>query len=119
MPRYKLGSFTLTYLTIATLCLLLVGCNIYIGTSTGTSTSGGCQSNCSTGSGTQGVQVFVEPDGGEHPIHNAIEAAKKSGWLEMYILSDRNVIRALEDAANHGVDVRVMLEPHPFGSGSP
>ncbi|MEO8954309.1 MAG: phospholipase D-like domain-containing protein [Ktedonobacteraceae bacterium] len=119
MPRYKLGSFSLTYLTIATLCLFLVSCNISIGTSTSTSTSGGCQSNCTTGAGTQGVQVFVEPNAGEHPITNAIEAAKKSVWLEMYILSDRNVIRALEDAVNHGVDVRIMLEPHPFGSGSP
>ena len=117
MPRYTLGYLFLRYFTIATLCLLLVGCNIIIGPPTSTSTSGGCQSNCTIGSGTQGVQVFVEPDAGEHPITNAIEAAKKSVWLEMYILSDRNVIRALEDAANHGVDVRVMLEPHPYGSG--
>jgi cardiolipin synthase A/B len=84
MPRYKLGSFSLTYLSIAMLCLFLISCNISIGTPTSTSTSGGCQSNCSTGSGTQGVQVFVEPDAGEHPITNAIEAAKKSVWLEMY-----------------------------------
>lgn len=119
MLRYKLDSFSLTYLTIAVLCLFLVSCDITIVTPSGTGTSGGCQSNCTTGSGTQGVQVFVEPNAGEHPITNAIEAAKKSVWLEMYILSDRNVIRALEDAANHGVDVRVMLEPHPYGSGSP
>src|SRR5512142_881167 len=32
--------------------------------------------------------------------------------------TDRNVIRALEEAANRGLDVRVMLEPHPFGGGS-
>jgi cardiolipin synthase A/B len=30
----------------------------------------------------------------------------------------RNVIRALEEAANRGLDVRVMLEPHPFGGGT-
>ncbi len=119
MPRYRPASLSLMYLTIALLCLLLVGCDISIGTPTSTSTSGGCQSNCTIGSGTQGVQVFVEPDAGEHPITDAIEAARKSVWLEMYILSDRNVIRALEDAVNHGVDVRVMLEPHPYGSGSP
>ena len=84
MHRYKLGAFSLTYLTIAMLCLFLVGCDISIGTPTGTSTSSGCQSNCTIGSGTQGVQVFVEPDAGEHPITNAIEAAKKSVLLEMY-----------------------------------
>jgi len=65
----------------------------------------------------QGVQVFVEPDAGEHPITGAIASAKKSVWLEIYLLTDRNVIRALEEAANRGVDVRVMLEPHPFGGG--
>src|SRR5258708_14280090 len=63
----------------------------------------------------EGVRVFVEPDDGEQVITNAIRNAHKSIWLEMYILSDRNVIRALEEAANQGLDVRVMLEPHPFG----
>ncbi|HBE26962.1 MAG TPA: hypothetical protein DDW33_14900, partial [Ktedonobacter sp.] len=67
----------------------------------------------------QGVHVFVEPDAGEHPITDAISAAKKSVWIELYLLTDRNVIRALEEAPNRGVDVRVMLEPHPFGGGSP
>jgi cardiolipin synthase A/B len=32
--------------------------------------------------------------------------------------TDRNVIRALEEAANRGLDVRVMLEPHPFRGGT-
>ncbi|HYK86339.1 MAG TPA: phospholipase D-like domain-containing protein [Ktedonobacteraceae bacterium] len=119
MYGHTSGSIPLRYLIfIVALCLLLTACNISIGTPSGTGTTS-CQNNCTTGSGVQGVQVFVEPDAGEHPITNAIEAAKKSIWLEMYILSDRNVIRALEDAANKGVDVRIMLEPHPFGSSSP
>src|ERR1051326_4120751 len=117
--KYKLGFISLTYLVIAVMCLLLAGCDISIsgpgiGASPGTT---GCQGNCTTGSGVQGVQVFVEPDAGEHPITDAIASAKKSVWLEMYLLTDRNVIRALEEAANRGVDVRVMLEPHPIGGG--
>ncbi len=118
--RHKIGSIAWSYPFIALLCILLTSCNISIGVpgSNGTNYPS-CVSNCTAGSGVQGVQVFVEPDAGEHPITNAIESARKSVWLEMYILSDRNVIRALEDAANHGVDVRVMLEPHPFGSSSP
>src|SRR6266849_9965608 len=108
------------------LCLLLAGCNVYIsapaptspggiGSSTGSSS---CQSNCVVGSGAHGVRIFVEPDAGEQVITNAISSAQKSIWLEIYLLSDRNVIRALEDAANRGLDVRVMLEPHPFGGGT-
>lgn len=61
------------------------------------------------------VQVFVEPDAGEAPIVHAIQGATRSVWVEVYILTDRSVINALEEAAGRGVDVRVLLEPHPFG----
>ncbi|MGH2515753.1 MAG: phospholipase D-like domain-containing protein [Ktedonobacterales bacterium] len=63
------------------------------------------------------LQVFVEPDAGEAPIVHAIQTATRSVWVEVYILTDRNVVHALEDAAGRGVDVRVLLEPHPFGGG--
>src|SRR5712691_3127988 len=117
--KYKTGLISLTYLVVAALCILLAGCDINIsGPGIGTGTGGtGCQGNCTTGAGVQGVQVIVEPDAGEHPITDAITSAKKSVWLEIYLLTDRNVIRVLEEAANRGVDVRVMLEPHPFGGG--
>ncbi len=66
----------------------------------------------------QNVQVFVEPDAGEAPVLHAIEGATASVWVEVYLLTDTNVIHALEDAANRGVDVRVLLELHPYGGGS-
>ncbi|TMC34144.1 MAG: hypothetical protein E6J31_17530, partial [Chloroflexi bacterium] len=78
------------YLIIATLSILLAGCSINLPQSSNSS----CQGNCTTGPGVQGVHVFVEPDAGEHPVTDAINGAQKSVWLEMYILSDRNVIRA-------------------------
>src|SRR5205807_6140850 len=106
----------LTFPAILALCFTLVSCSG--NPIPGFNNSPQCQSNCSVGSGVQGVQVFVEPDAGEQVITNAIANAQKSIWLEIYILSDRNVIRALEEAANRGLDVRVMLEPHPFGGGS-
>src|SRR5438045_9763957 len=113
----KTALISLMYRVVAALCILLAGCDINIsGPGIGTGSSG-CQGNCTTGVGVQGVQVIVEPDAGEHPITDAITSAKKSVWLEIYLLTDRNVIRALEEAANRGVDVRVMLEPHPFGWG--
>lgn len=102
-------------LFIAAMCFTLASCDFSF--SFGGSAPPQCQSNCVTGSGAQGVNVYVEPDDGEQVITGAIRSAHKSIWLEIYILSDRNVIRALEDAANNGLDVRVMLEPHPFGGG--
>lgn len=114
-----------SYLGIIVLAFFLASCTITIspsgaGPSFGNSgnSNPSCQSNCSAGSGVQGVRLYVEPDDGESVITDAIHGAHTSIWLEMYILSDRNVIRALEDAANNGVDVRVMLEPHPYGGGA-
>ncbi|MBV9712325.1 MAG: hypothetical protein JO011_15575 [Ktedonobacteraceae bacterium] len=71
------------------------------------------------GAGVSGVSVFVEPAAGEQPILSAINNAKSSIYVEMYLLTDRNIISALENAAKSGLDVRVMLEPHPYGGSSP
>lgn len=114
------GSYLRVRLLVIIISLLVVGCDVSISVpGISTSSSSGCQGNCTLGVGVQGVQVFVEPDAGESPVVNAIESSKKSVWLEMYILSDSKVVKALEDAANHGVDVRVMLEPHPYGGSPP
>lgn len=118
-PRLSSGYLRTLLLTIA-ISLLIAGCGVNIsipGISTGGTS--GCQGNCTLGTGVQGVQVFVEPDTGEGPVVNAIESAKQSVWLEMYLMSDSKVVYALEDAAHHGADVRVMLEPHPFGGSPP
>src|SRR5947209_13866074 len=115
MYRNSIKSLLIS-LCIIVLCFTLAGCNFSF--SFGSSTTNQCLSNCASGSGVQGVRVYVEPDDGESVIKGAIKSASKSVWLEIYILTDRNVIRALEEAANNGRDVRVMLEPHPFGVGS-
>lgn len=104
-----------------TLCLFSCACDAstgpnwtFFGTNDSTSNSG----STTIGQGTQGVQVFVEPTAGESVITSAIDEAKQSVWLEIYLLTDTNIIRALENAAHRGLDVRVMLEQHPYGMGS-
>jgi phosphatidylserine/phosphatidylglycerophosphate/cardiolipin synthase-like enzyme len=111
----------LKYLCLIVLCCLLVGCDITINTSSfgaGTSGTGQCQSNCTVGTGASGLNVFVEPDAGPGPVVDAIRGATKSVWVEMYLLTNQSVLRALEEDANNGIDVRVMLEQHPYGGGS-
>lgn len=71
--------------------------------------------SCALGPGVQGVQLFVEPSAGAKPVTSAIAAATHSVWVEVYLLTDARVIAALEDARRRGVDVRVMLDEHPFG----
>lgn len=75
-----------------------------------TSTSGPA---CAVGPGASQLQLFIEPQAGVRPITDAIRSARHAIWIEMYILTDTSVIEALENAANRGVDVRVLLEPHP------
>lgn len=99
------------------LCTFLTSCNSSISISGVGGGNGGNSSSGPIGSGVQGVRVFVEPDAGDHIITSAIISAQNSVWVEMYLLSDRNVIRAIEEVAHKGLEVRVMLEPHPFGGG--
>ncbi|MEZ4498846.1 MAG: phospholipase D-like domain-containing protein [Thermomicrobiales bacterium] len=59
--------------------------------------------------------VIVLPDDGKSAIIDEIDAARYSIRLYLYLLSDEDVIRALLRAHLRGVDVRVMLEPEPYG----
>lgn len=61
--------------------------------------------------------VFIEPGDGRAPILDEIEAARSSIALEVYIVSDEVILQSLEDAHDRGIDVRVILEEHPFGGG--
>jgi cardiolipin synthase A/B len=101
------------------LCILLAACDANMnGTSFGLGNTSSSSGSTSIGQGTQGVQVFVEPEAGESVITSAIDGAKQSIWLETYLLTDKKVVSALEGAAHQGIDVRVMLEPDPYGIGT-
>lgn len=63
------------------------------------------------------VEVFVQPEAGRAPILEAIDSAQKEVLVEVYLLSDEEVINALDRADDRGVDVKVMLEENPFGGG--
>ncbi len=60
------------------------------------------------------VQLFIEPDDGRAPVLSAINSAKKSIDLEVYLLSDKTTIQSLINAEKRGVKVRVILEEHPY-----
>jgi cardiolipin synthase A/B len=61
------------------------------------------------------VGVFVEPDDGRTPVLDEIDAARRTVALEVYLLSDNDVVGALVRADRRGVRVRVILEEHPYG----
>src|SRR5260221_4559759 len=64
------------------------------------------------------LSLFEEPMEGRTPIINAINNAQQSVEVEVYLLSDKQIISALEQAQARGVSVKVMLEQHPFGGSS-
>jgi phosphatidylserine/phosphatidylglycerophosphate/cardiolipin synthase-like enzyme len=112
-------------LSLALLCLALAGCGAGASVPGGpqpVATRPGAQPSASaaaaTAGGATGLQIFVEPAAGETPVLHAIETAQRSVWVEVYLLTDRNVINALEDAAQRGVQVRVLLELNPYGAGT-
>ena len=60
------------------------------------------------------VQVIVEPDAGPDAVRGLLAAARRSLWMEMYLLTDGATVDALVARRRAGVDVRVILEPHPY-----
>jgi cardiolipin synthase len=59
------------------------------------------------------LTLIIQPDDGRAPVLAAFNNAQTSIDLMIYLLSDRDAITALKDAALRGVAVRVLLEQHP------
>ncbi|MGD9711022.1 MAG: phosphatidylserine/phosphatidylglycerophosphate/cardiolipin synthase family protein [Thermomicrobiales bacterium] len=59
--------------------------------------------------------LMVLPEDGKEPFIREIDAATRSIDLYLYLLSDEQIIRALQRAQLRGVNVQVMLEPEPYG----
>lgn len=58
--------------------------------------------------------LYVQPSAGDAPIVAVIEQAHRSIDLNVYYLSDRGILRALQDAARRGVHVRIILDGRPY-----
>src|SRR5271154_5075707 len=55
--------------------------------------------------------LIVLPDDSAKPIINAINKAKKSLRVKMFVFSDPALLKAVIAAKKRGVDVRIMLNP--------
>jgi phosphatidylserine/phosphatidylglycerophosphate/cardiolipin synthase-like enzyme len=62
-----------------------------------------------------GTEVFVEPDDGREPIIRKIRSANKQLLIEVYLLSDSEIIDELIKTDQSGVGVKVILDANPFG----
>lgn len=64
------------------------------------------------------IAVFKQPEAGREPLLEAINSARREILVEVYLLSDKQIIDALDDAQDRGVAVNVLLEKNPFGGGN-
>ncbi len=63
------------------------------------------------------LELLAMPDAGSAPIMQAIEGARDSIRLKIYLITQDAVVAALAQAVQRGVDVRVIIEEEPYGGG--
>lgn len=62
-------------------------------------------------------ELFEQPDAHLTPVLQLIRSAHKSIRLEVYLLTQSSIVAELQKAHARGVNVRVLLEQHPYGAG--
>lgn len=65
---------------------------------------------------TGAADLIVLPDDDGQAIPAALAAARRRVWVEMYLLTDDDALDAMVAAHRAGADVRVLLEPAPYGA---
>lgn len=59
--------------------------------------------------------LAIEPNAGTAPVLQVIQSARHELDIGVYYLDDRKLLSAIRDAVRRGVDVRIMVEPKPYG----
>lgn len=62
--------------------------------------------------------IYILPDDGAGPLIDELDAARSSISIEIYLLTDDDVLSALFRARDRGVTVRVLLEKDPYGGSN-
>ena len=79
---------------------------------------GGCPGRGGGTDETGALDLIVAPDDGTGGIVGAIRGARRRVLLEIYMLTDDGALDALVQAHTGGCEVRVLLEPEPYGAES-
>ncbi|RBL99115.1 GTP-binding protein [Acidithiobacillus ferridurans] len=61
------------------------------------------------------MPLYIEPHAGPAPVVQVIQSARHNVSVEVYYLASRPILNALRAAHNRGVNVRVILDKHPYG----
>jgi len=63
------------------------------------------------------LELLAMPDAGSAPLLQAIDGARESIRLKIYLITQNAIVDALGQAVQRGVDVRVIIEEEPYGGG--
>ena len=61
------------------------------------------------------MPLFIEPNAGPAPIIQIIDSAHRELDIGVYYLDNRKLLSAVQSAVRRGVNVRIMVEPKPYG----
>ena len=61
------------------------------------------------------MPLYVEPHAGTTPILAVIDSAHRELDIGVYYLDDRKILDAVRRAVRRQVDVRILIEPKPYG----
>ncbi len=67
---------------------------------------------------TTNLTLFEEPQDGRDFLVSSLNNARQEIDMEMYLLTDKQIIASLESARSRGVVVKVLLEQSPYAAGS-
>ena len=65
------------------------------------------------------VTPFLFPESGGIPLYRALEDAKESVYITIYLISSSNVLGLLDKLLEDGVSVHLLLEAAPFNFSKP
>lgn len=63
--------------------------------------------------------LYIQPEAGAYPIIKAIENAKSTIDIQVYMLTMNDIIQEIVKAAQRKVTVRIILEKEPYNPGNP
>lgn len=99
--------------------LILTACGHAVGQNALYASGTGLASLSAKHATANGRSLYVLPGGGEELLVSGISHAKKSVRLAVYMLTEQPLVDAMIAAKGRGVDVEVMLEPHPYNPANP
>ncbi len=65
--------------------------------------------------GATNIELHVYPEDSEQELLDMIAQARRRVYMKVYLLTDEQVIDAMQAAMRNGAEVRAMLEEKPFG----